>query len=532
MTWDTQVASRDNHLWFQGSGLINCPVSNANLNHFLLLILVRCTKTFRDAGYLEWPPEINTRRRFIWHLKECGRQYVGRYHEVLAHIQSQGFNFFIMGWYRPGIAAFLFAGKARSGPYGFDQEDRPMQHRSKYIPPARIKLIGQFSLAFVILLAFAYLPVQAQVSDLEPQRVTAINESRICGEQVWSLTLEVWNVGSDGGEVYSEAVLSGFDCINGRFGDTLKQEFGAFTGGPDGVVTFERSGSEVTCQFSNGETVQCGEGGGAVFVVQNPEVFAPSPAVGITAEYIYTTYGIRVEDSFGEGLWAQKSWSDQELILLNDVLKELPPALLKDMAVTRIIRSKTDLDKDGNPEPDTFGYYAPCGSPPEKDCTSSTGTIRIFDKALSPLDFSDDPTGDKQFKGTILHELIHALQYKKDEYSIFKNAYSSPLVQNYMDATRPITDISNQGFEGTNGWKFGMHPPGTPPPSWHLFGAQGNTPPTNYGNTDPLEDMSESVMLYMYEPQKLKDSSLQRYNFIRDHIYGGVEYENGTQKKP
>jgi len=67
---------------------------------------------------------------------------------------------------------------------------------------------------------------------------------------------------------------------------------------------------------------------------------------------------------------------------------------------------------------------------------------------------------------------------------------------------------------------------------WHLFGAQGNNPPTNYGNTNPLEDMSESVMLYMYEPQKLKDSSIQRYNFIRDHIYGGVEYENGKQTKP
>ncbi len=407
-----------------------------------------------------------------------------------------------------------------------------MQLQTRILTLHRIKYGGQFALAIFILLSSAYFPARAQVIDLEPQIVTAINESRTCGQQVWPLTLEVWNVGADGSDAYSEAVLSGYDCINGSFGDTLKQEFGTFTGGPDGVVTFDRSGSQVTCQFSNGATVQCGESGGAVFVVQNPKAFETPPAVAITAEYIYTTYGIRVEDSFGEGPWEQKAWSEQELVLLNDVLKELPPGLIKEMAVTRIIRSKTDLDDNGNPKPNTYGYYAPCGSPPEKECTSATGTIRIFDTALSPLDFSADPDGHKQFKGTILHELIHALQYKKDGNTIYRNAYSSPLVQNYMDATRPITDISNPGFEGTNGWKFGMHPPGSPPPVWHLFGAQGNNPPTDYGNTDPLEDMSESVMLYMYEPQKLKDSSIQRYNFIRDHIYGGVEYENGTQTRP
>jgi hypothetical protein len=67
---------------------------------------------------------------------------------------------------------------------------------------------------------------------------------------------------------------------------------------------------------------------------------------------------------------------------------------------------------------------------------------------------------------------------------------------------------------------------------WDLTGAPGNNPPTDYGKTDPTEDMSESAKMYVYDPQKLQASSPQRYNFIRDQMFGGVEYENGIQKKP
>ncbi len=403
-----------------------------------------------------------------------------------------------------------------------------MQLHSKRDTRQIIRFVGGLSLAIAILVSLIPLSVAAQDAAIEPRLVTATNDSQTCGDQPWQITLQVWNVGSEAGDAYSEAVLSGYDCINGKFGDTLKQQFGTFSGGPNGIVTFE---SGATCQILEGVTVQCGGSGGAVFTIQDQGAFDTAPAVQITAEYIYTTYGIRVEDSFGDDQWEQKSWSEQELVLLDDVLKELPPDLLKEMAVTRIIRNKTYLEKNGNPDPDTFGIYYPCGNPPQKDCTGSSGTIRIFDKALAPFDFTDDPDGYKQFKGTILHELIHALQYKKDGYSIYKNAYFSPLVQNYMDATRPITDINDPGFEGTNGWQFGKHPPGAPAQRWKLFGIPDNIPPTDYGNSNPLEDMSESVMLYMYEPQKLKGTSMQRYNFIRQQIFKGVEYENGVQKQ-
>ncbi len=412
-------------------------------------------------------------------------------------------------------------------------------------PKPKQKTIGvmmRLLLAIIILISFTPSYVWAQESKLEPQKVIAIHDGEFWFSEehdVIECILEVWNVGAAGGDAYAEAIY--YCKVDGEFLPDAETIYGTFSGGSNGVGTV--SGDDVTLDFEfiDGKEVQitplyCGD----LMIVQNPDAFVPSQAVPITSEYIYTTYGISVEDSFGDDQWEQKSWSDQELILLNDVLKELPPGLLKEMAVTRIIRNKVNIDANGNPRPNDYGIYFPCGSPPEKDCTSSSGTIRIFDAAKLPLDFSNDPNGYKEFKGTILHEFIHALQYKKDENSIYKdpqnwsykNPHSSPLVLNYMDATRPITDINDPGFEGTNGWAFGRHPPGSPVQKWKLFNTQDNKPPTNYGNTNPLEDMSESVMLYMYEPQKLKDSSPQRYNFIRDQIFEGVEYENGTQKKP
>lgn len=397
-----------------------------------------------------------------------------------------------------------------------------------------IRIVLQILLFIAILILCITGVVQAQGGDVQPQIVTAINEST-CGNQVWQLTLEVWNVGSDGGEAYGEAVIKGYDCINGEFGNVLKEQYGTFTGGPNGIASFDQG----DFQFVDGRIVEFAPTGLDVFTVVNPEGFNTVIKEAITSEYIYNTYGIRVQDSFGDDQWVQTSWSDQELILLNDVLKELPPEMIKEMAISRIVRNKVSLDKDGNPQPGINGTYFPCGSPPEKDCNSTSGTIRIFDSALNGGLFSNDPQGIKKFKGVILHELIHALQYKKDDTSIYSNQkYSyyngsySPLLQNYMDAIRPVTNINDPGFNNVdNGWFYGHYPQQAD--QWYLLGSTGgNAPPTNYGLKNPKEDMCDSVMMYVYEPEKLKASSMPRYNFIRDQIYGGIEYENGIQKEP
>ncbi len=255
-----------------------------------------------------------------------------------------------------------------------------------------------------------------------------------------------------------------------------------------------------------------------------PEAPASEP---VSAEAIYNTYGIKVEDTFSEDPSVSKSWSGEELVLLNDVLKELPPQLVKKLAVTRIVRSVRDPD-----HPDWVGGYYPCdGSVGKEPCTAETAAIRIYDGAFQPFDFTDDPNGYKEFKGTILHEMTHALQaytgpnggIVDPTKEVARNYYSSPLLQNYMDATRPVTNMDDPGFWGNNGWNLLRG-------QWKLTGVPGNLTPTNYARTNPAEDLCESVMMYVYEPQKLQTSSAKRYNFIRDQIFGGVEYEKGIQK--
>lgn len=348
--------------------------------------------------------------------------------------------------------------------------------------------------------------------------------------------LEVWNVGSAGGEQYASASLtigsyhlfSNSDFTECRFEEYEEDTYtGTFTGGPNGTATVGITDAVLNIQFVDGKkaVTTLEHWGTYELTVENPEAFGAQ----ITSEYIYNKYGIIVEDSFGDDLWEPASWTDQELILLDDVLRELPPELIKKMAVKRIVRNKQNFDKNGFPQSSTAGLYSACNGKEWKNCDGSESTLRIFDRAWEPGDFSNDPDGAKQFKGTILHELIHATQYRSEQNSGVINPYENTLVQNYNDATREITDINAPGFKSWNGWDWGNKTGESPPPKWHYTNAT-HQPPTNYGLTNPLEDMSESVMMYVYDPQKLQTTSMVRYNFIRDFIFEGVEYDNGTQK--
>ncbi|HWU42983.1 MAG TPA: hypothetical protein VN132_06075, partial [Bdellovibrio sp.] len=45
-----------------------------------------------------------------------------------------------------------------------------------------------------------------------------------------------------------------------------------------------------------------------------------------------------------------------------------------------------------------------------------------------------------------------------------------------------------------------------------------------YAKTNPIEDFAESVSAYRYAPQRLKQVSLAKYKFIKDVVYGGLEF--------
>lgn len=100
--------------------------------------------------------------------------------------------------------------------------------------------------------------------------------------------------------------------------------------------------------------------------------------------------------------------------------------------------------------------------------------------------------------GVLAHELTHAYQGGD---ATSKNAYSSPTVHKFMAAT---------------GWLSCL-------PVIGCFPVPSDTA-TDYGNTNPLEDMAESTRLYYENPNLLKERSLRRYNFVKDQLMCGKEF--------
>ena len=235
-------------------------------------------------------------------------------------------------------------------------------------------------------------------------------------------------------------------------------------------------------------------------------------STSITPAYILATYGIQVQDEPGSGGYAAKAWTPHELALLDNLLKGLPRSFLNKIALNRIVRNAADLDSSGNPDPGVYGSYWACDPIADPKCTGSSSTIRIYDQALKPSDFSDDPNGETEFVGSLLHEMTHAAIAFNNGNSVNTNGYDSAILQKYMDSTG-------------GGWLMSNN-------RWYFLGENDNQPPTDYGRTNPKEDLCESAMMYMYDPQNLKNKSAARYNFIRDEIFGGVEYENGKKLSP
>jgi hypothetical protein len=204
----------------------------------------------------------------------------------------------------------------------------------------------------------------------------------------------------------------------------------------------------------------------------------------------------------------------------------LPQEFRDNLALKKFVRYQQSWNQNWQTNPDTFGDFSPVDQRDCPGCAMWDRTIRVYDHASSPYDFKDPAT---QFKGTILHEMTHAFQAYKSKTDVQTNVIDTPLLQDFMDATRPKP--KSAGLYG-NGWGFGYINSKTKQKEWRFYGAAGNNVPTGYSNTNPQEDLCESAMLYLYDPQRLKASSQARYDFVRDNLFKGVEYENGTQQKP
>jgi hypothetical protein len=49
---------------------------------------------------------------------------------------------------------------------------------------------------------------------------------------------------------------------------------------------------------------------------------------------------------------------------------------------------------------------------------------------------------------------------------------------------------------------------------------------SKYGETNPAEDFAESMVAYRYDPEKLKKVSIEKYNYIKENVFSGREFNN------
>jgi WXG100 family type VII secretion target len=107
------------------------------------------------------------------------------------------------------------------------------------------------------------------------------------------------------------------------------------------------------------------------------------------------------------------------------------------------------------------------------------------------------------FKATVLHEMVHSIQY--DEKG------------NHTQILKDFAKAFDWYQEGEQ-WKYYGG-------EAYLPGADNRTQQyPNLANTNPLEDMAESVAFYRYNPKSLLFTSKDRYNWVKEHIYGGQEF--------
>jgi hypothetical protein len=151
---------------------------------------------------------------------------------------------------------------------------------SNFFKPRLVQFWRAYRLAFfLILIGSAPGLAHAQTEGLQPQKVIATS-SFACGNTSLPATLEVWNVGAQGGQAYAQATITGYNCINDKPDMTLRTMTGTFTGGPNGVATFEictGAGSSSQCvtlayQFVDGKRILF-NGVESGYVIQNPEAF-------------------------------------------------------------------------------------------------------------------------------------------------------------------------------------------------------------------------------------------------------------------
>ena len=205
-----------------------------------------------------------------------------------------------------------------------------------------------------------------------------------------------------------------------------------------------------------------------------------------------------IEEDFGIDVQkGDKEFTEDELAALRTGLSYLPsdwyaPASLnppesQDPTPCRIQRHST-VTHNGQ---QAFGLFSP----------SEPSHIEVSDAAweLYDYDFSNPPFNkesgrEAQFGGTIVHEMTHRFLSTDSEGRYIADMADKPAVAQWaQDFAWQVT--------GDGGWSC----------------SDKDSCVTEYaGSVNPEEDMAESVMMYVFWPNKLRHVSQEKYDFVKN----------------
>ena len=133
---------------------------------------------------------------------------------------------------------------------------------------------------------------------------------------------------------------------------------------------------------------------------------------------------------------------------------------------------------------------------------SGRGGMSAYESKVSNIDvFMLDPWVDSRFFHSrvsgAFHELIHVLDQAKEKYTV-------------LSKTDDWLKLSAWKYdERTQKWEMG----------------KPKLTCSEYGSTLPQEDFAECGSMYRYAPRKLKKISKTKYNFFKNRVFSGIEYD-------
>jgi WXG100 family type VII secretion target len=217
--------------------------------------------------------------------------------------------------------------------------------------------------------------------------------------------------------------------------------------------------------------------------------FFPPPAGGEPSvdEQLQLLFGRDVSAVDGD-----KNWTEKEIILMRGVLNDFPQGLADRSVLSNIYRDSGEGRR-----------YAGVFCPKEAEECPDPRSIVMNDSAYSyGLQKRYGVDADTAFQAVLLHEMVHASQ---------SDSLGMP--------NKLVRDFALE-----MGWEE------IPGVGWNYTGDFADLPGADEGqfmypdleNTNPMEDMAESITFYRYAPERL---SPERYNFVKNQIFDGKEFK-------